>query len=337
MRPGSVLETILYADDIAAMRRFYEEVIGLECILETEGRQAFFRVGEQMLLVFNPNVTAIQMTGGQDLPPPHGAHGAGHVCFAAGADEIDHWRDRLAAHGVAIETEFEWKRGGRSLYFRDPAGNSIEFAEPRIWCFARRSLRGAKLVLASHNPGKASELAELMSPFGLEIMSAGALDLPEPEETGDTFAANAEIKARAAAEAAKLPAIADDSGLCVDALRGEPGIYSARWAGADKDFAAAIRKVEERLAAKGAPAAGDRHAYFVSALSVAWPDGHIETFEGRVDGTLTFPPRGNKGFGYDPIFIPDGFSQTFGEMEPEMKHALSHRARAFRRLADALL
>jgi XTP/dITP diphosphohydrolase len=336
VRPASILETILYAENIAAMRRFYEEVIGLECILETEGRQAFFRVGGQMLLIFNPRVTSAQTMGGQDLPPPHGAQGPGHVCFAAERDEIELWRDRLKSHDVAIETEFDWKRGGRSLYFRDPAGNSIEFAEPAIWGFARRSLRGAKLVVASHNPGKAREIAELLAPFKVEIVSAAALNLPEPEETGDSFAANAELKARMAAETAKLPAIADDSGLCVDALDGAPGIYSARWAGPKKDFSLAMREVENRLAAAGASTADKRRAHFVSALSVAWPDGHLETFEGRVEGTLVWPPRGGKGFGYDPMFVPAGFEQTFGEMEPALKHSLSHRARAFRKLVDAL-
>jgi XTP/dITP diphosphohydrolase len=336
MKPAAILETILYADDIAAIRRFYEKVIGLECVLESEGRQVFFRVGEQMLLIFNPHVTSAQTTGGQDAPPPHGAYGQGHVCFAAGGDQIDQWRDRLASHDIGIETEFEWKRGGRSIYFRDPAGNSIEFAEPRIWGFARRSLRGAKLVVASHNPGKVREIAELLGAFGVEIVPAGALGLSEPEETGDTFAANAELKARAAAEASKLPAIADDSGLCIDALQGGPGIYSARWAGPNKDFAIAMRKVEEKLAAKGALASNERRAHFVSALAVAWPDGHVETFEGRVDGVLTWPPRGTKGFGYDPMFVPAGFEQTFGEMEPAAKHSLSHRARAFGKLVDAL-
>jgi XTP/dITP diphosphohydrolase len=336
MKPAAILETILYADDIAAMRRFYEDVIGLECILETEGRQAFFRCGGQMLLIFNPHVTSVQTTGGQDLPPPHGARGPGHVCFATGGGEIDRWRERLTRHGIAIETEFEWKRGGRSLYFRDPAGNSIEFAEPRIWGFARRGLQGAKLVVATHNPGKAREIADLLGPYGVEILPAGAHNLPEPEETGDSFAANAELKARAAAAASGLPALADDSGLCVDALGGEPGIYSARWAGPAKDFMVAMSEVEKKLTAKGATVVARRHAHFVSALTVAWPDGHSETFEGRVDGTLVWPPRGAKGFGYDPMFVPDGLTQTFGEMDPAHKHVLSHRARAFRKLTDAL-
>ena len=337
MKPSSILETILYAEDIAAMRRFYEDVIGLECVLESEGRQAFFRCGDQMLLIFNPIVTSVQTTGGQDLPPPHGARGPGHMCFSASAEEIDQWRDRLAAKGVAIETEFEWKRGGGSLYFRDPAGNSIEFAEPRIWGFARRNLRGAKLVIASHNPGKAREMTELLAPYGVDTVPAGLLGLPEPEETGESFADNAALKARAAAHGSRLPALADDSGLCVDALAGAPGIHSARWAGPEKDFRRAMQKVEEGLQAKAARQADQRRARFVSALSVAWPDGHAATFEDHVDGTLVWPPRGERGFGYDPIFVPDGCSQTFGEMEPEAKHALSHRARAFRKLVDALL
>ncbi|MFL5258847.1 MAG: RdgB/HAM1 family non-canonical purine NTP pyrophosphatase [Hyphomicrobiales bacterium] len=176
-------------------------------------------------------------------------------------------------------------------------------------------------------------MAELLSPSGIEAVSAEAIGLVEPEETGDTFAANAELKARAAAEASGLPAFADDSGLVVEALGGEPGICSARWAGPSKDFGAAMRRVAERL---GGDCIGQR-AHFVSALAVAWPDGRIETFEGRVDGTLTWPPRGDKGFGYDPIFLPEGSDQTFGEMEPHAKHALSHRARAFEKLANALL
>jgi XTP/dITP diphosphohydrolase len=333
VKPRAILETILYGDDIAAMRHFYTEVLGLDCIAESEGRQAFFRCGEQMLLIFNPKITSAQTVGGRDAPPPHGAAGPGHVCFAASTAEIAQWRDRLTEYGVAIETEFEWKGGGRSLYFRDPAGNSVEFAEPRIWGIVRKLSKGSKLIIASHNPGKLREMAELLSPFGLETVSAGAVGLTEPEEIGTTFAANAELKARAAADGSGLPAFADDSGLVVEALGGEPGIYSARWAGPEKDFGLAMRKVAERL---GDGCAGKK-AHFVSALAVAWPDGHVETFEGRVEGTLAWPPRGGKGFGYDPMFIPDGFDRTFGEMEPHAKHALSHRARAFEKLAHALL
>jgi XTP/dITP diphosphohydrolase len=198
-----------------------------------------------------------------------------------------------------------------------------------------------KIVIATHNPGKLKELRELLSPYGIEAVSAGELGLAEPEETGTTFRANARIKAQAAAAAAKLPAFADDSGLAVEALHGEPGIHSARWAGANKDFAGAMRKIEELLRAGKT---SDRRAHFVSALCVAWPDGHLEEFDGRVDGTLVWPPRGDKGFGYDPIFLPDGHGRSFGEMSAEEKHGLppkgqglSHRARAFMKLAEACL
>ncbi len=195
-----------------------------------------------------------------------------------------------------------------------------------------RRFDGRQLVVASHNPGKAREIADLLAPYGIDIVSAAALNLPEPEETGTTFVANAALKARAAAAAAGLPALADDSGLVVDALGGAPGIYSARWAGPMKDFAVAMKRVEDELQAKGA---ADRSAHFTAALALCWPDDHCETFEGRVDGTLVWPPRGDRGFGYDPIFVPDGHRQTFGEMEPSAKHAISHRADAFRQLTAA--
>jgi XTP/dITP diphosphohydrolase len=194
----------------------------------------------------------------------------------------------------------------------------------------QRKFREPRLVIASHNPGKAREIAELLAPFGVEVVSAAARGLPEPAETGRTFAANAELKARAAAKAADLPALADDSGLAVHALDGQPGIHSARWAGPDKDFALAMRKVEDAL--KGH---ADRAAHFACALALAWPDGHCETFEGRVDGRLVWPPRGTRGFGYDPIFVPDGHTKTFGEMDPAAKHGISHRADAFRKLVAA--
>jgi len=194
---------------------------------------------------------------------------------------------------------------------------------------ARRFTDG-KLVIASHNAGKVREIGDLMRPFGVEVVSAGDLGLPEPEETGDTFVANALLKAHAAAEGSGLPALADDSGLAVNALDGAPGIYSARWAGPGKDFKVAMEKVEELL--RGAE---DRSAKFVCALALAWPDGHAEVFEGTVAGEITWPPAGNKGFGYDPIFTADGETITFGEMEPEMKHALSHRADAFAKLVRA--
>ena len=201
-----------------------------------------------------------------------------------------------------------------------------------------------RLVIATHNAGKLREMREMLLPYGIEAVSAGELGLPEPEETGTSFAENARIKACAAATTAGLPAFADDSGLAVDALDGNPGIYSARWAGPDKDFRHAMQTVENELRARGALTPERRKAHFVSALCVAWPDGHVEAFEARVDGTLVWPPRGDKGFGYDPMFLPDGHSRTFGEMAAEEKHGLppkgrglSHRARAFLKLAEACL
>jgi XTP/dITP diphosphohydrolase len=193
-----------------------------------------------------------------------------------------------------------------------------------------RRFEGRELVLATHNPGKVREIADLMQPFAVKVVAAGALGLPEPEETGVTFEANAELKAVAAASASRRPALADDSGLCVVALGGDPGVYSARWAGPAKDFAPAMKKVEERLAGNS-----DRCAFFVAALSLAWPDGHVETFRGEVHGALVWPPRGTRGFGYDPMFVPDGGNETFGEMDPDAKHAISHRAVAFRKLIEA--
>ncbi|MES2292965.1 MAG: RdgB/HAM1 family non-canonical purine NTP pyrophosphatase [Pseudomonadota bacterium] len=194
--------------------------------------------------------------------------------------------------------------------------------------------RGSVLIVASHNAGKVREIKALLGPHGIQPIGAGDLHLPEPEETGLTFAANAELKARAAADAGKHPALADDSGLWVNALNGDPGIYSARWAGSAKDFGAAMARVERELLERQAH---DLSAKFVCALSLAMPahdgkEGEIQTFEGEVHGRLTFPPRGNRGFGYDPIFIPDGGSQTFGEIDPHVKNAMSHRARAFEKL-----
>src|SRR5947208_14028821 len=201
-----------------------------------------------------------------------------------------------------------------------------------------------QLVIATHNPGKLAEMRELLEPHGVEAISAGDLGLGEPDETGKTFRANAAIKAIAAAKAANLPAFADDSGLVVDALDGAPGIFSARWAGEMKDFRHAMEKVEAGLRERDAFTPAQRKAHFVSVLAVAWPDGHVEEFEGRVDGTLVWPPRGEKGFGYDPMFLPDGFDLTFGEMTSDQKHGLppqgqglSHRARAFLQLAAACL
>lgn len=333
--PAGLLETVVYAEDLDAASAFYHGILQLPVVTSAAGRHVFFRCGNAMLLVFNPRATAIAPGKGALPVPPHGARGAGHACFRAGASEIAMWRERLTAAGIAIESEFEWPRGGRSIYVRDPAGNSIEFAEPRIWGLAGRRLnRAARLIVASHNEGKVREVAELLAPFGFEAVSAGALGLPEPEETGTSFIANAVLKAEAAATAAGAPAIADDSGLSVDALDGAPGILSARWAGPDKDFALAMRNVEERLQATGARKPEERKAHFVCALAVAWPDHERAVFEGRVDGTLVWPPRGSKGFGYDPMFLPDGSELTFGEMDPQAKHAISHRARAFRQLAD---
>lgn len=193
----------------------------------------------------------------------------------------------------------------------------------------RRFTEG-KLVIASHNQGKVREIGELLAPFGVEVVSAGELGLAEPEETGTTFKANAELKARAAAEASGLPALADDSGMAVDALDGAPGIYSARWAGPSKDFDLAMAKVQRELGDSA-----DRGGAFICALSLCWPDGEIATFEGVVRGTLVWPPRGSQGFGYDPMFLPEGRKETFGEMSPEEKHAISHRADAFRQLVAA--
>lgn len=201
-----------------------------------------------------------------------------------------------------------------------------------------------RLVIATHNPGKLAEMRELLAPYGVEAVSAAELNLAEPDETGTTFQANARIKAEAAANATKLPAFADDSGLAVDALDGQPGIYSARWAGADKNFLVAMTHIERLLQERGATEPARRGAHFVSALCVAWPDGHLEEVEARVDGTLVWPPRGAAGFGYDPAFLPDGHSRTFGEMTSIEKHGLpphglglSHRAKAFVKLAQMCL
>jgi XTP/dITP diphosphohydrolase len=206
-----------------------------------------------------------------------------------------------------------------------------------------RQLTG-RLVIATHNPGKLAEMRDLLAVYGVDAISAGELGLPEPEETGATFAANARIKAQAAATAANMPAFADDSGLAVDALDGQPGIHSARWAGPTKDFGFAMKKIHDLLIERDAKRPERRRGHFVSALCVAWPDGHLEEFEAAVHGTVVWPPRGNLGFGYDPIFLPDGHTQTFGEMSSEEKHGLpphgrglSHRARAFLKLAEACL
>lgn len=194
---------------------------------------------------------------------------------------------------------------------------------------SHRRFSGETLVVASHNTGKVREISELLVPYDVNAVSAEKLGLPEPEETGKTFIANAELKALAAAKGANLPALADDSGLVVPALNGAPGIYSARWGGPDRDFDVAIARVIDEVGA------ADPAAHFTCALTLAWPDGHMESFEGYVNGTLTWPKRGEKGFGYDPIFIPDGHTRTFAEMNPADKHAISHRADAFQPLIAA--
>jgi XTP/dITP diphosphohydrolase len=208
---------------------------------------------------------------------------------------------------------------------------------------SHRKIAG-KLVIATHNPGKLAEMRDLLAPYGIEAVSAGELGLGEPDETGDSFQANARIKAEAAAQATQLPAFADDSGLAVDALNGQPGIHSARWAGASKDFNAAMTQIERLLQERGAKDVAQRGAHFVSALCVVWPDGHVEEVEARIDGTLVWPPRGTAGFGYDPMFLPEGHTRTFGEMTAIEKHGLpplgmglSHRARAFVKLAERCL
>ena len=193
-------------------------------------------------------------------------------------------------------------------------------------------LRGQRLVIASHNPGKLAEISALLKPYGVDAVGAASLGLIEPNETGSSFEENAEAKAKVAARASSFPALADDSGLVVPALGGKPGIHSARWAGAAKDFAAAMNRIERLLGGLK-----DRRAHFVAVLSLAWPDGRVESFRGEAHGKLVFPPRGSRGFGYDPIFLPDGMAETFGEMQPEAKHKISHRAKAFAAFAEAWL
>jgi len=187
---------------------------------------------------------------------------------------------------------------------------------------------GDRLVIASHNPGKVDEIATLLAPFAVETIAAGSLGIPEPEETGDSFEANAALKGRAAAEASGLPSLADDSGLVVPALGGAPGIYSARWAGPGKNFRVAMERVHRELGNK------DRSARFVAVLALAWPGRNTELFRGEVEGSLTWPPRGDRGFGYDPMFIPRRGTLTFGEIDPVEKHRISHRARAFAKLVE---
>ncbi len=194
-----------------------------------------------------------------------------------------------------------------------------------------RRFAAQKLAIATHNPGKLVEIRDLLAPYGIETVGASELGVPEPEETGASFAENAALKARAVAAASGLPALADDSGLVVPALGGAPGIHSARWAGLERDFGAAMRRVERELNGR-APSAS-----FVASLALAWPDGHVECFLGEVEGSLVFPARGTRGFGYDPIFVPKGHAETFGEMDPATKHRMSHRAAAFAKLAASCL
>jgi XTP/dITP diphosphohydrolase len=232
----------------------------------------------------------------------------------------------MVARSVWLFLERPGRRRPAALFF-----SAVAVAPRRRQEGARmtRRLRGRRLVVASHNPGKVAEIKELIRPFGLAAEPAAALGLIEPEETETTFAGNAVLKAVAAAQAAGAPALADDSGLEVAALGGAPGVLSARWAGEERDFSLAMERVRQELLAIGAE---DYSSRFVCALALAWPDGHVETFEGEVRGALVFPPRGDRGFGYDPIFLPEGGGQTFGEMDPAAKHAVSHRAAAFRKL-----
>jgi XTP/dITP diphosphohydrolase len=349
MKPARILESALYVDDLDRSEAFYRDVLGLSVLTKVEGRHVFFRCGDGVLLLFDPSKTVQAPAPDARLPvPPHGAGGDGHLCFGATEREIEQWKKRLAAAGVAIEADFEWPQGGRSIYFRDPAGNSIEFANPRIWGIPGRRIEGDEIVVASHNKGKLAEIADLIGPFGLTARSAAEHGLPEPEETGTTFEENAYIKAFAAAEATGLPALSDDSGLCVDALDGAPGVYTADWAtqaDGSRDFGHAMRTTQDRLVAAGALSDEQRQGRFVSVICLAWPDGHAEYFRGEVAGTLVWPPRGDRGFGYDPMFRPEGFDVTFGEMSAAEKHGwkpgggepLSHRARAFAKFASVML
>ena len=258
--------------------------------------------------------------------------------------EVKRWARAQGCDGVELNV-YSSNEAAVAFYLREGFfhfRNRMRFRlDPPV--STHRRIAG-RLVIATHNPGKLAEMRELLAPYGIEAVSAGELGLAEPEETGSTFRTNARIKAQAAAAASGLPAFADDSGLAVDALGGEPGIHSARWAGPNKDFGAAMQTIDTLLHERGAVNPEQRKAHFVSALCVAWPDGHVEEFEARVDGTLVWPPRGTQGFGYDPMFLPDGHTRTFGEMTAEEKHGLpprglglSHRARAFLKLAEACL
>jgi XTP/dITP diphosphohydrolase len=317
------------------MRAFYDGVIGLEVHSELPGKFVFFRMADQMLLVFNPELTATQKT--EDGPPPHGTQGAGHICFRCGEGDLERWRAHLEGKGVPIEKTLDWPQGGRSIYFRDPAGNSVEFSDGTLWGFKPvRTLADRKIVIATHNKGKLAEFAALLAPYGVEAVSAGELGLPEPAETETSFAGNARIKAHSAMTASGLIAVSDDSGLCVQALGGEPGVHTADWAGPDRDWNRAMRLVEEKLQARGATSPAKRRAYFSCTLCVMWPDGEERIFEGRAEGTLAWPPRGALGHGYDPMFVPDGESRTFAELAPEEKNRISHRAKALEKLVRDL-
>jgi XTP/dITP diphosphohydrolase len=336
MRAGPVLETVLYADDLAAAVMFYGKVLGLPLQKEQTGRFAFFRCGEQMLLLFNPMVTEKQ--SGPESPPAHGARGPGHVCFRASRAELEQWKEHFSRQGIAVERVIDWPDGGRSLYVRDPVGNSVEFAEPAIWGFTNnRSLRGQKILIATHNKGKLEEFREILAPHGVDVTSAGELNLAEPAETENTFEGNARIKAKAAMEASGLITIADDSGLCVDALGGAPGVYTADWAGPSRDWMMAMRTVEEKLQAAGAVTPEQRGASFNCTLLILWPNGHERIYVGRAPGHLSWPPKGQFGHGYDPVFVPVGFDISFGQMANEQKNKISHRARALEKLLKDLL
>ena len=225
-----ILETVLYAEDLGAARRFYGEVLGLPVYQEVDKRLVFFRCAGQMLLVFNPLLSAAQISASG--PPAHGTKGNGHVCFRSTLAELDDWQKHFDARGIAIERIVDWPDGGRSIYVRDPAGNSVEFAESRIWDLPElKTLRNQKIVVATHNQGKLREINELLSPHGVTAVSASSLGFDEPEETEATFTGNAKLKAVYSAERSGLVALADDSGLCVDALNGDPGVYTANWAG----------------------------------------------------------------------------------------------------------
>ena len=337
MRPTRILETILYAEDTVAMRGFYEGVLGLPVHNDIPGHMVFFKLPSQMLLVFNPNITSTQKA--ENGPPPHGKLGAGHVCFRATRAEVDQWQAHLEKSGVAVEKVIDWPQGGRSIYFRDPAGNSVEFAEGRMWGLPDlKTLANQKIVIATHNKGKLEEFRQLLAPYGVDAVSAGELNLPEPAETENTFKGNARIKAESALKGSDLIAVADDSGLCVDALNGDPGVYTADWAGPSRDWSQAMRLVEEKLQAKAATTPDKRRAQFKCTLCIMWPDGETRFIEGVAPGTLTWPPRGKLGHGYDPMFEPDGGNgKTFAEMTHDEKNALSHRGRALEKFFAELL